>query len=84
MARQFRKKPVVVTAEQYRVNGFCSPWLLYAIRFDEAERPYVTTIHEQRSYLADGDWVIGEPDGKHFYPCKPDIFEQTYEQVNGN
>jgi hypothetical protein len=29
-----------------------------------------------------GDWIIPEPDGIHFYPCKPDIFEATYEPVN--
>ena len=29
-----------------------------------------------------GDWIIKEPfgtDDRQFYPCKPDIFEQTYE-----
>ncbi len=27
-----------------------------------------------------GDWIIRGVAGE-FYPCKPDIFEQTYEQV---
>jgi hypothetical protein len=27
-----------------------------------------------------GDWVIRGVKGE-FYPCKPDIFEQTYEEV---
>ena len=27
-----------------------------------------------------GDWIITGIQGEH-YPCKPDIFEQTYEQV---
>lgn len=44
----------------------------------------VMTIHGQLAYLAEGDWVLpelrgDEPDGKHFYPCKPDIFAKTYE-----
>jgi len=29
-----------------------------------------------------GDWIIKEPfptDDRKFYPCKPDIFEETYE-----
>jgi hypothetical protein len=30
-----------------------------------------------------GDWIIPEPDGEHFYPVKPDIFEKTYEAVEG-
>ena len=45
----------------------------------ESDRFYVITIHEQRAYLLDGDWIITEPDGSHHYPCKPDIFEATYE-----
>ncbi len=28
-----------------------------------------------------GDWIIKGVKGE-FYPCKPDIFEQTYERVN--
>lgn len=30
-----------------------------------------------------GDWIIREPfptSDRQFYPCKPDIFEQTYER----
>ena len=28
-----------------------------------------------------GDYIIRGVQGE-FYPCKPDIFEQTYEEVN--
>ena len=28
-----------------------------------------------------GDWIIKRVAGE-FYPCKPDIFEKTYEPVN--
>ena len=27
-----------------------------------------------------GDWIIKGVKGE-FYPCKPDIFEKTYEEV---
>lgn len=30
-----------------------------------------------------GDWIITGIQGEN-YPCKPDIFEATYEAVNGN
>lgn len=30
---------------------------------------------------ATGDYVIHDPDG-HFYPCKPEIFHKTYEEVS--
>jgi len=47
-----------------------------------AHRKYVViTIHGQETDIVDGDWIIQEPDAQHHYPCKPDIFEQTYEKV---
>jgi hypothetical protein len=42
----------------------------------------VTTIHGEDTSVTMGDWIIDEGDGEHFYPCKPDIFEATYEAVN--
>jgi len=30
-----------------------------------------------------GDWIITGVKGEH-YPCKPDIFQMTYEAVDGN
>lgn len=30
---------------------------------------------------SDGDWIIQGVNGE-FYPCKPDIFEKTYEAVD--
>ena len=34
------------------------------------------------AYADWGDWIIKGTAGE-FYPCKPDIFEQTYEAVQG-
>lgn len=28
-----------------------------------------------------GDWIIRGVNGE-FYPCKPDVFEKTYERIN--
>ena len=30
--------------------------------------------------IKEGDWIIKGVEGE-FYPCKPDIFEKTYEAV---
>lgn len=30
--------------------------------------------------VSDGDWIIKGVEGE-FYPCKPDVFEQTYEEL---
>lgn len=48
---------------------------IYSTRFT------VRTIHGQDADIVAGDWIMPEPDGEHFYPCKPDVFEATYEAV---
>lgn len=44
----------------------------------------VRTVHGEIATVRHGDWII--PDGKpgRFYPCKPDIFAATYDEVEGN
>lgn len=47
------------------------------------EKLTITTIHQgQKVDLVEGDFVIPEPDGIHFYPCKPDVFANTYEKLD--
>lgn len=81
---KYRKKPVIIEAEQYveygkLVKGMCNSQSCFT---DENNQPHVHTIHNnQMVLLAVGDWIIPEPDGEHFYPCKPDIFEATYDAV---
>ena len=53
-----------------------------AYRLDR-ERPVITINSTSLGFgetvqVADGDYIIKGVQGE-FYPCKPDIFEQTYE-----
>lgn len=82
-SNKFRKKPVVITAEQWFPDRIVKGVLWEQESCDDGEflKPYVITAHEQRAYLAPGDWVIPEPKPDRFYPCKPDIFEATYEPI---
>ena len=79
---KFRKKPVVIEAEQYKeygilVKGMCNSRSCFTAGNKE---PHVHTIHNNQIVLLEvGDFIIPEPDGEHYYPCKPDIFEATYE-----
>lgn len=81
MAR-YRKKPIVIEAEQYveygkLVKGMCNSISCHSGGND---KPHVHTIHNNQIVLLEvGDFVIPEPDGVHFYPCKADIFNRTYE-----
>lgn len=42
---------------------------------------YVVTTHGQETLIADGDFIVKEPNGNGFYPCKPDIFLGGHELV---
>jgi len=72
---KYRKKPIIVEAEQW-YPGENIPGVQTDGTFS-----WVVTIHNQKSYLEPGDYVIREPDGIHYYPCKPEVFRNTYEKV---
>ena len=38
------------------------------------------TLESEQFLAVEGDWIIKGVKGE-FYPCKPDIFEATYEKV---
>lgn len=81
---RFRKQPVEVEAVQYfdaMEYGQTPPGVHGYYDREGRHRRYVVTIHGERAHLADGDWVITEPDGVHHYPCKPDIFAASYWPV---
>jgi hypothetical protein len=43
---------------------------------------YIPTL-EGGHEVSVGDWIITGVKGEH-YPCKPDIFEMTYERTSDN
>lgn len=79
----YRKKPVVIDAIQlnkteqsaHEVLGFCAPH--YAVMVDGGIE--ITTL-EGTMRAVPGDWIIRGVKGE-VYPCKPDIFQATYERV---
>lgn len=83
MIRKFRKKPVVIEATQYKgelnpeINDFARGFLLIVL---EPLSVRLQTLEGHSYELKSGDWIIKGVKGE-FYPCKPDIFEQTYEEV---
>jgi hypothetical protein len=72
---KYRKKPVIVEANQFTKRGCCP----LGVQTLEDGTHYVVTIHGDRITVVKGDWIIQEPDGIHYYPCKPGIFADTYE-----
>lgn len=81
--RLFRKKPVVIEAVQWDGHNRAEIVEFVGDALDEAWSVggycFINTL-EGRMNCAVGDWVIKGLRGE-FYPCKPDIFEATYEPV---
>lgn len=84
---KYRKRPVVIDAMQF--TGIGKGRFKNLLQFC----PILKTIYDGRkiAYLLiptlegsmkcnPNDWVIKGVQGE-FYPCKPDIFKQTYEKV---
>lgn len=81
---KYRKKPVVIDVEQFLEGQPIPKGVCFGFRCGgvDTATPHLHTIHNnQRVDIVFGDWVMPEPDGEHFYPCKPDIFAATYEKV---
>ena len=90
---KYRKKPIVVEAVQF--NGFSKDngqvvlsdrpkWLTDEFGknvrfFDKVNTLSIFTLEGVMTANI-GDYIIKGVKGE-FYPCKPDIFEETYEGV---
>lgn len=78
---KYRKKPVVIEAIQWNCQNVLEMAEfvgLYRLKQNDTSLLIETLegVMEARPY----DWIIRGVKGE-CYPCKPDIFEQTYEKV---
>lgn len=75
----FRKKPVVIEARQLTDTN--SAEIAQWCKGSNRDMPNVTIPTLEGDMTASvGDWIIKGVKGE-FYPCKPDIFEKTYEST---
>lgn len=109
MTNRYRKKPVVIIANQWFKNGdhpLDNSWMMKAGTPEESlsegnivkhyrteigqdgcqqcgwvmqDHGWIDTL-EGGHIVCPGDWIIKGVKGER-YPCKPDIFEMTYEKV---
>jgi hypothetical protein len=81
--RNFRKKPVVIEACRFtRENSVVAAVWSMAVFKDTEETALLIDTLEGTMEARLGDWIIKGVGGE-FYPCKPDIFEATYDPVEG-
>lgn len=89
MVQKFRKKPVVIEAIKFDgtpgsaadlFDSFDIPGAKF-VPADSMETGYILIPTLEGTMIANAnDFVIKGIKGE-FYPCKPDIFEATYEAV---
>lgn len=86
---KFRKKPVVIEAIKWEGQQSWSELQKLAVdtstfglfmEQDGSNNTLAINTLEGRMKVNVGDWIIKGIAGE-FYPCKPDIFEKTYEAV---
>lgn len=85
MALHYRKKPYVIEAMQLNFSNrdaiieFAKGHITLSWRDGYLEGAFIDTL-EGGVYATYGDYIIKGVDGE-FYPCKPSVFEKTYELV---
>lgn len=82
MTEKYRKKPVEVEAMRYDKRNYRAA-LVFAPNvagFDWLYEKLTLNTLEGEMTVSDGDYIIKGVQGE-FYPCKPDIFHETYEPV---
>jgi len=91
MIKKYVKKPVIIEAIQWTGDNQreLEHWIGKGVYFDKAfldvpavaKVPCIATL-EGYMEITLGDYIIKGVHGE-FYPCKPDIFMETYEEVEG-
>ena len=88
MITKYRKKPVIIEAIQFEDNSdriieiheFMGGDTI-RVNYEDKNNPYLKIETLEGIMKASvGDYIIKGVNGE-FYPCKPDIFEKTYERV---
>ena len=85
---KYRKKPIVIDA--WKCGGIWNAEMKALVLLsdhkivpvkDGNKVAWISILTLEGNMRADpGDWIIRGIKGE-FYPCKPDIFEATYEEV---
>lgn len=78
---RFKKKPVVIDARRLNMFDYDEACEIVSWCGGEAvEEGIAIQTLEGTMIAVDGDWIIKGVEGE-FYPCKPSIFEATYERT---
>lgn len=78
---KFKKKPIVIEATQWFKHGDHPAVKVVApLKIEDKTLMGMLDTLEGPHFVTPGDWIICGVKGE-LYPCKPDIFELTYDPV---
>lgn len=81
MIKSYKKRPVEIQALEYTGTNIME--VLEFIEYKGVEKGGLILINTLEGLMTAsvGDYIIKGIKGE-FYPCKPDVFAKTYEEVN--
>jgi len=78
---KFRRKPAVIEAIQWNGENIKEILEFADSSFIDKDSYTLKIKTLEGTWIAHrGDWIMKDINGE-FYPCKPDIFEKTYEHM---
>jgi len=78
---RFVKKPIIVEAVQLRMDMLETMHKFLGVKnYVMRDGKFIVKTLEGEHIANIGDWIIKGIAGE-FYPCKPDIFEKTYDLI---
>lgn len=88
--KRYRTKPMEVEAIQWtgenkdEVEAFVTGALIDFLMKLNARIPIAVYIHTSKGYMIarHGDYIVKLADDD-YYSCKPDVFKQKYEEIEG-
>lgn len=82
---KYKKKPVEIEAVRFMIDDILPDWFMDRVTdniiITHADGTCDIKTLEGTMRADNGDFIILGVNGE-VYPCKPDIFEKTYEQVD--
>ena len=82
MSKLYVKKPIVIEAVHFTADNWHEARDFLGEAGIETPKGYLIHTLEGDMLASLNDYIIKGIDGE-FYPCKPDIFEKTYDIVEG-
>ena len=80
MIKKYRKKLVIIEAIQWTGENLSEIDKFMQAKVQKRALVLIIPTQKKKMHALLGDYIIKGVNGE-FYPCKPDIFDKTYEAI---